>query len=328
MDGAGVAAGSLDVPSGVQPTAASEPTPAVRVTSAHGVRAVYEHPLAVRFTHWLNAVSILVLAMSGLRIFTAFPSFGPKIPQKDFVDIPAALTLGGWLGGALQWHFTFMWVFAGAGVLYVVTQAITGRYRMILFRPRDVPGVWPMARHYFLFGPKPPLTEPYNPLQKLAYTGTILLGTLSLLTGLVLYKPVRFSALADVFGGYRLTRIWHFAAMCGLLAFVPGHLLMVAVHGWNNFAGMLTGWNKGPEYLPDQAVPIAADEVPPGTSGAPVEGRVPSGSESREPDVAGAGSGVAGGEALTTEESGVGPAPDAEPQPAGGRTDGDGHGGT
>jgi hypothetical protein len=80
----------------------------------------------------------------------------------------------------------------------------------------------------------------------------------SLLTGVVLYKPVQFSALAFLFGGYHLARIWHFAAMCGLIAFVPGHVLMVAIHGWNNFAAMVTGWNRRPEYLPGEVATLVA----------------------------------------------------------------------
>ena len=212
------------------------------------VRAAYEHPLAIRITHWVNAVSLFVLVASGLRIFRAFPSFGPKIPQQDLIDIPKALTLGGWLGGALQWHFTFMWIFAASGVLYLTYQLLSGHYRTVLFTPKDIPGVWPMVRHYFLFGPKPPITEQYNPLQKLAYTSTVGFGTLSLLTGIVLYKPVQFSWLAFLFGGFHLMRVWHFAAMCGFLAFIPGHLIMVALHGWSNFFSMLSGWKREPEY--------------------------------------------------------------------------------
>ena len=75
-----------------------------------------------------------------------------------------------------------MWLFAGAGLLYVVSQAISGHYRTVLFTPRDAPGVWPMARHYFLFGPKPPANGQYDPLQKLAYTSTLIFGALSLLS--------------------------------------------------------------------------------------------------------------------------------------------------
>lgn len=204
-----------------------------------------EHPWAVRLAHWTNAVAVTVLTMSGLRIFAAFPSFGGKVPQTDLIDtIPNAVTIGGWLGGALQWHFTFMWVFAGAATLYVVTQVVSGHYRTVLFMPADVPGVWPMVRHYFLFGPKPPQHSQYNPLQKLAYTSTLGLGLVSLITGLVMFKPVQFPALAALLGGYHTARVLHFAAMCGLLAFIPGHLVMVALHGWSNFAAMITGWRR------------------------------------------------------------------------------------
>jgi Ni/Fe-hydrogenase b-type cytochrome subunit len=223
-------------------------SPAAKAEEPDLVRAAYEHPLAIRITHWVNAISLFVMVTSGLRIFRAFPSFGPKIPEKVLLDIPKSLTLGGWLGGALQWHFTFMWLFVASGLFYVAYQVISGHYRTMLFTPRDIPGVWPMARHYFLFGPKPPATGQYNPLQKLAYTSTIGLGVLSLLTGIVLYKPAQFSWLAFLFGGFHLTRVWHFAAMCGFIAFIPGHLIMVLLHGWSNFFSMLSGWKREPEY--------------------------------------------------------------------------------
>jgi len=211
-------------------------------------RVAYEHPWMVRFAHWLNAIALFVLIGSGLRIFLAFPSFGPKIPQKNFISIPPRFTIGGWLGGALQWHFTFMWIFMGTGILYIAYQLVTRHYRQVLFTFRDISGVWPMARHYFLFGKKPELKEPYNPLQKLAYTSTIFFGAASTLTGIVLYKPAQFAWLGFVMGGYHVARIWHFVAMCGFLAFIPAHLIMVVLHGWNNFISMFTGWKKDPEY--------------------------------------------------------------------------------
>src|SRR5262245_33824229 len=214
-------------------------------------RPVYEHPWAVRFCHWANAVALVVLVMSGLQIFTAFPSFGDKIPERDLIEhVPEAIRLGGWLGGALQWHFTFMWIFASTAMLYVVSQIASGHFRTVLFTARDVSGVWPMVRYYFLFGSKPRSTGQYNALQKLAYTATIGLGAVSLLTGLVMYKPVQLSAVAWLFGGYHTARLLHFLAMCGFLAFIPGHLIMVGLHGWDNFASMITGWKRRPEYAP------------------------------------------------------------------------------
>ncbi len=58
------------------------------------VRAVYEHPLAVRLCHWVNSVALFVLIGSGLQIFRAFPSFGAKIPQKDWLHWPRSLAIG------------------------------------------------------------------------------------------------------------------------------------------------------------------------------------------------------------------------------------------
>jgi len=60
-------------------------------------------------------------------------------------------------------------------------------------------------------------------------------------TGAALHKPVQLSWLTTLLGGFRLARFWHFAAMCGLLAFIPAHVLMVALHGWRNFASMWIG---------------------------------------------------------------------------------------
>jgi len=227
--------------------------PAIAVTieterGAAAEQAAYEHPLVVRYCHWLSAISLLVLIFSGWQIYWAFPSFGPKIPQHDFVHLPRLLMLGGWLGGALQWHLTFIWIFVPTGLVYLAYEFASGNYRQALFTPGDVAGVWPMVRYYFLFGPKPVQSEPYNPLQKLAYTSVIALGMLAVLTGLAVYNPVQFSFLAKLMGGFHLARLWHFAVMAGLLFFIVGHLIMVVLHGWRNFASMLTGWKRDPEY--------------------------------------------------------------------------------
>jgi thiosulfate reductase cytochrome b subunit len=74
------------------------------------------------------------------------------------------------------------------------------------------------------------------------------LGVLSVLTGFAIWKPVQFSWLAWLMGGFHWARLWHFLVMWAMLAFVFGHLVMVALHGWNNFVSMLTGWKKDPEY--------------------------------------------------------------------------------
>ena len=90
--------------------------------------------------------------------------------------------------------------------------------------------------------PKPDWPGAYNPLQKLAYTITLAAGALAALTGLCLLQPVQLAPVVALFGGFQGVRIGHFAAMVALVAFVPGHLLMVALHGWNNLRSMATGF--------------------------------------------------------------------------------------
>ncbi|MFN7940714.1 MAG: cytochrome b/b6 domain-containing protein [Thermoanaerobaculia bacterium] len=209
-------------------------------------RAIFEHPAPVRLAHWTIALAVPILALSGLQIFRAFPSFGAKIPERDLLELPLWAGLGGWLGGALRWHFTFFWLFLGAGVVYAAYQIASGNWRQVIVSRRDLGGVVPMALHYLRRRPAPAYAGAYNPLQKLAYTTTLAAGALAALSGLALYKPVQLAWLVVALGGFRLARLWHFLAMLGLLAFVPGHLSMVALHGWNNFRSMWTGFKLMP----------------------------------------------------------------------------------
>jgi thiosulfate reductase cytochrome b subunit len=71
------------------------------------------HPLYVRIFHWINAIAIVLMIMSGWQIYNASPLF-------DWLEFPAALTLGGWLGGGIQFHFAVMWVFVINLLVYFI----------------------------------------------------------------------------------------------------------------------------------------------------------------------------------------------------------------
>src|SRR5258708_22609378 len=79
------------------------------------------HPLWVRITHWINALAMLVMIGSGWEIYNASPLFGFAFPKS--------ITLGGWLAGALLWHFAAMWLLAVNGIVYVALGLATGRFR-------------------------------------------------------------------------------------------------------------------------------------------------------------------------------------------------------
>ena len=90
------------------------------------------HPAWVRVCHWINALAILVMIGSGWQIYNASPLFG--------FAFPGAITIGGWLAGALLWHFAAMWVLVINGLVYVTLGIVTGRFRrkLLPIHPRDV----------------------------------------------------------------------------------------------------------------------------------------------------------------------------------------------
>ena len=178
------------------------------------------HPLWMRATHWLNALAVLVLVASGWRIYNASPFF-------DF-RFPASITLGGWLGGALQWHFAAMWLLVLNGGVYLVLNIASGRFARKFF-PLTPAGLWRDARA--ALGGKLSHADPrhYNHVQKLAYLFVIVDLVAIVLSGLVLWKSVQFPILRELLGGYEAARRVHFVAMAALVAFVAMHLVMVAL---------------------------------------------------------------------------------------------------
>lgn len=178
------------------------------------------HPRWVRVTHWVNAVAVVILAMSGWRIYDASPFF-------PFV-IPKPLTLGGWLGGAIQWHFAAMWVLVGNGLIYLASNLISGRLRRKFFpwSPRAFLADVSAALRGKLSHADP---SHYNMVQRAAYLFVMLDSVLLVLSGLVLWKSVQFPLLRELLGGYEAARREHFLAMAALVAFVGVHLLMVAL---------------------------------------------------------------------------------------------------
>jgi thiosulfate reductase cytochrome b subunit len=175
------------------------------------------HPFWVRLTHWVNAVAMAVMIGSGWQIYNASPLFP--------FAFPPAITLGGWLAGALLWHFAAMWVLAMNGVIYVVLGVATGRFRRMLvpIRPSDV-----LADAKAALARKLSYDDLsiYNALQKLLYLGVILVGVVIVLSGLAIWKPVQLQELATLFGGYTAARYVHFFAMAAIVAFLVIHVIM------------------------------------------------------------------------------------------------------
>jgi thiosulfate reductase cytochrome b subunit len=180
------------------------------------------HPLWVRITHWINAVAVLVMIGSGWEIYNASP-----LPLFNF-ELPKSITLGGWLAGALAWHFAAMWVLVVNGLVYVTLGLATGRFRakLLPIRPREVLRDLAAALRGRLSHED---LAVYNAVQRLLYLGVICAGIVIVLTGLSIWKPVQFQELTAVFGGYDRARYVHFFAMGTIVAFLAVHIVLALI---------------------------------------------------------------------------------------------------
>src|SRR5438046_3418877 len=179
------------------------------------------HPLVVRVTHWINVVALLLMVASGWRIYNADPIF-------DF-SCPDELTLGGWLAGALQWHFAAMWLLALNGLVYVCYGIVSGHFRKKLL-PISPASVLRDVRDALRGRLAHDDLSVYNAAQRAAYLALIVALAVMALSGLAIWKPVQLYWLASLMGDYEGARLLHFFAMAAvaLLGVVHGIMVVVA----------------------------------------------------------------------------------------------------
>lgn len=192
----------------------------VSTLSASERASLVIHPAWVRITHWINALAMLVMIGSGWEIYNASPLFGFSFPRS--------ITLGGWLAGALLWHFAAMWVLAVNGLVYIVLGILTGRFRrkLLPIRPGDVVADMRAALTFRLSHDD---ISVYNAVQRLLYAGVILAGIVIVLSGLSIWKPIQLQELTALFGGYDAARYVHFFAMAAIVGFLVVHVLLALI---------------------------------------------------------------------------------------------------
>jgi thiosulfate reductase cytochrome b subunit len=189
------------------------------------------HPVWVRVCHWTNVVAMVIMIMSGWQIYNASPLFAFAFPKT--------ITLGGWLAGALLWHFAAMWLLVVNGFVYVILGFATGRFRRKL-TPITPAGVIADTKAALSGKLAHDDLSKYNSVQKLLYAGIMLVGVLIVLSGLAIWKPVQFSYLTALFGGYDIARYVHFFAMAAIVLFLIVHVVMALLVP-KSLRAMLTG---------------------------------------------------------------------------------------
>jgi len=203
------------------------------ITAGHlnRISNVIVHPLTVRVTHWLNALAMIIMIMSGWRIYNS----DPILP----FSFPVWPTLGGsyegsvdihnedGLAGALQWHFAGMWLLAINGAIYLAYGLLSGHFRHAFFPvgPAAVLRDTLAALQFRL----PHRLGAYNAVQKTLYLGVLTAGVVMVLSGLAIWKPGQFQELTWLFGGFDVARVIHFLGMAAIVAFLIVHVALVVI---------------------------------------------------------------------------------------------------
>lgn len=222
----------------------SVPKPAPAVSPI--VRLEPKHPRPIRWMHWVNVPVLTVMIWSGLLIY-----WGNDVYELSIAGVTLfhffpdwfyrALALEHGLPTGMAFHFTFMWLFAVNGILYVGYTLLSGEWRHLLPNRHTPREAWHVVLHDLGLRRTPLPRAKFNAAQRLAYTGVILMGAGSLLTGLAIYKPSQLAWLTQLLGGYEWARAEHFALTIGYVLFFVLHISQVIRAGWNNCRAMITG---------------------------------------------------------------------------------------
>ena len=209
------------------------------------------HPRLLRLMHWTNAAAMIVMILSGWKIYNDDVLFG-------ILHFPDEIVLGIWAQHALQWHFLGMWVLVINGLGYLIYGLASGRFRRLFFP------LWPRqvlreAIEALQFRLKHVDLTHYNAVQKALYVGIILIVIVQVLSGLALWKPVQFSSLTRVFYDFQGARLAHFIGMSVIVLFVLVHVTLALLVP-KTLLAMFTG---GPRIEPNAVLAVAPSDIPP-----------------------------------------------------------------
>jgi thiosulfate reductase cytochrome b subunit len=190
------------------------------------------HPLGLRIMHWVNALAMVLMILSGWAIYNDSVIFG-------WLHIPHWMTIGAGPEGALQWHYFAMWILMINGLCYLVYGFATGRFRrkLLPIYPSEVIATVRDALRFKLGHDD--ITH-YNAVQKLLYVGVIAVIIVQVVSGFAVWKPVQFSELAVLFGSFQGARLVHFIGMALIVGFLVVHVVL-ALTVPKTIGAMLTG---------------------------------------------------------------------------------------
>ncbi len=196
-----------------------------------------EFTSSYRWQHWLRALSIVALVVSGFYIAVPFITPTPHATPTGFLQ-------GYFRAFHLFFGFLLIAVVLFKSYIFLFVKDSSGERRSLL----DLinPAIWGKQICYYLFACRhPELKGTYNPIQFVAYIAFYAMIFGIILTGLMLYVQVYHEGLAGflydpmmkltaLFGGLSVVRQVHHLLTWGIILFVTVHVYMAifnAIYG-------------------------------------------------------------------------------------------------
>lgn len=212
-------------------------------------------PLLIRIWHWIHALSVVTLCLTGIQIrfsdvVNLFGSYKAAIYLHNTAGIMVAVSMAFWMIYYVVISHSIIKIY------FLNSENIKhGLVRQVFF----------YFFTYFLGKPNPFHVTPenkFNALQKLAYLVIMFVFmTLVIVTGLLMLDIQPMSSMLFLLGGIKLIDGIHFLSACCLCAFVFTHFYLTTLGPtpFSEIRTMWTGWEK--EEVPDGAMPSTTKHV-------------------------------------------------------------------
>jgi len=237
-------------------------------THPHMFKRVYVWQLPVRFYHWLNALCILILAVTGILI--AHPPALSSAGEASFSY---------WFGMNRFIHFATAYVFVFNFAFRIYWGFVGNQYsdwhNFLPFRRAQFREVKDVLRVDILQSiDKPVHAVGHNALAYFTYFAMFLVFLFQVVSGFAMYAsmsdflfPQLFAWAVPLFGGDFAIRQWHYAATWFFILFTLVHVYLVFYHDYVEGHGVMSSMVGGWKFLPKDEVP-AARTTPAATAGA------------------------------------------------------------
>jgi len=200
---------------------------------------LYVHPLPVRIWHWTNAVSFILMILTGVQI--RYIGLVSIMPFKVAVDLH---NLVGWVLIANFFLWFLFYLFSDKIKVYHPElnplKHFRASFRQMMFYGYGIFKGQPNPFHVSVY-------QKFNPMQSMTYQIImLLLVPIQFYTGVLLWDVERFQTGVDLFGGVRVVDTVHVLLFIFFSAFIFIHPYLASLGHTPtaHFKAMFTGYEE------------------------------------------------------------------------------------